>query len=175
MVFRKHLALRKNKFWLVTDGCPIFPSTMGKPNAYVYNPKLQSNKTEAKNLQTELFRGKSGENIHKYFWLRKFWWKINKRFTGKSWKQFKFEPCYTCEETSQLSYKSRVLHSIMVVRACRVYSRGGLPQFSLFCLFLYICRQKICNWRWILHLSSYQDTNSTSWFLFVLLLIPEGY
>ena len=63
--------------------------------------------------------------------------KINKRFTGESWKQFEFEPFYTCEKTSQLAYKSRVLHSIMVVRACGVYSRGGAPAI-LTILLIYI-------------------------------------
>ena len=54
--------------------------------------------------------------------------KINNRFTGESWKQFKFEPCYTCEKTSQLSYKSRVLHSIMVVHACGGISERGVSR-----------------------------------------------
>ena len=78
--------------------------------------------------------------------LEKIQEKTFKRLRGESWKQFEFEPCYTCEKTSQLSYKSRVLHSIGCVRLRGYIREGGLPQFSLFCLFLYICRQKICNY-----------------------------
>ena len=62
--------------------------------------------------------------------------KINKRFTGESWNQFEFEPCYNCEKTSQLSYKSRVLHSIMVVRACGgIFERGGSRNSHYFAYF----------------------------------------
>ena len=63
--------------------------------------------------------------------------KINKRFTGKSWKQFTFEPCYTCEKTSQLSYKSRVLHSIWLCVLAGIYTRGGAPAI-LTILLIYI-------------------------------------
>ena len=68
--------------------------------------------------------------------------KNKQRFTGESWKQLTFELCYTCEKTSQLSYKSRVLHSIWLCALAGVYTRGGAPAILTICLFLYICRQK---------------------------------
>ena len=64
--------------------------------------------------------------------------KINKRFTGESWKQFEFEPCYTCEKTSQLSYESRVLHSIMVVHAYEVYSRGAPAILTILLIYIHL-------------------------------------
>ena len=63
--------------------------------------------------------------------------KKNKRLTGESWKQFKFEPCNTCDKTSQLSYKSRVLHSILVVRACGGISERGGSRNSHYFAYLY--------------------------------------
>ena len=132
-------------FWLVTDSCPIFLSTRGKPNAIHVQSKTpiklnRSKKPSHRTIPRKEWSGKTSTNTFNSGNSEE---KINKRFTGKSWKQFEFKTCYTCEKASQLFYKSRVLHSIMVVRACGVYSRGGgLPQFSLFCLFLYICRQK---------------------------------
>ena len=70
-------------------------------------------------------------------------WKIIKRFTGESLKQVEFEPCYTCEKTSQLSYKSRVLHSIMVVRACGGISERGGSRNSHYFAYLHTIVDKI--------------------------------
>ena len=74
--------------------------------------------------------------------------KIIKRLIGESWKQFKFEPYYTCEQTSQLSYKSRVPHSVMVVHACGVYSRGGPPAILTILHISVHMSTKICNWKY---------------------------
>ena len=65
-------------------------------------------KQQAKYLQTEIFRGKSGAektstNTFDSGTSEEKKEKINKRFTGESWKQFEFKPRYTCEKTSQLS------------------------------------------------------------------------
>ena len=130
MVFRKHLALRKNKFLIGHRWLPHFSEHTGQAECIRVQSKTpikfnRSKKPSNRNIPRKEWSGE----IHKHFWLRNFWRKkekINKRFTGKSWKQFTFEPCYTCEKTSQLSYKSRVLHSILVVRACGgIFERGG--------------------------------------------------
>ena len=99
--------------------------------------------------------------------------KINKRCTGKSWKQYEFEPCYTCEKTSQLSYKSRVLHSIWLCALAGVNTRGGAPTILTILLISVHMSTKICNWRWILHLCSYQDFNSKSMYVVVRTVYSE--
>ena len=112
------------------------------------NQMKQKQKTFKQNYSEERAEWRNHPQTHLTQEILK---KNNKRFTGESWKQFEFEPCYTCEKTSQLSYKSRVLHSIMVVRACGVYSRGGAPAILTILLISVHMSTKICNWRWILH------------------------
>ena len=120
----------------------FFRAHGAKPNAYVYNPKLQSNQTEAKNLQPELLRGKTGvEKISTNMFDTGISGKnIEKVKQVRAGSKSSLNLVNTCEKTSQLSYKSRVLHSIMVVRACGVYSRGGSRNshyFAYFCTYIH--------------------------------------
>ena len=89
------------KFWLVTHSYPIYPK-LGK--SCVHTCILQSsnqNKTESKNLQPELFRGKHvWTHAHKHLWLQKICRK-NRRFTRVRRTEIKHQPCYTCKNTSQ--------------------------------------------------------------------------
>ena len=159
MVFRKHLALRKNNFLIGHRWLPYFSEHTGQAECVRVQSKtpIKLNRSKKPSNRTIPRKEWSWENIQKHFWLRNFWRKINKRFTGESWKQFEFEPCYTCEKTSQLSYKSRVLHSIWLCALAGVYTRGGAPAILTILLISVHMSTKICNWRWILHLCSYQD------------------
>ena len=157
MGFPKHMAWRGIIFWLVTHGCPVFPSTQDKPNAYVYNPNLQSNQTEAKQLQPELFRRKSGvEKISTNIFDSGISGnKIIKRLNRWELEAIQVWTLLILVRKPPDSLISPGCYTSSWLCACGGNSRGGLPQFSLFCLFTYICWQKICNWRWILHLCSY--------------------
>ena len=151
------MALKRNYFLIGHRWLPYFSEHTGQAECVRVQSKTpiklnRSKKPSNRNIPTKEW---SGENIHKHFWLRKFWRKTNKRFTGESWKQFEFEPCYTCEKTSQLSYKSRVLHSIMVVRACGgIYERGAPAILTILLISVHMLT-KICDWRWILHMCSF--------------------
>jgi len=125
--------------------CTIQNSNQIKQKQNTFKQKYSEERVERRKHTTNTFGSGISEE------------KINKRFTGESWKQFEFEPCYTCEKTSQLSYKSRVLHSIMVVRACGGISERGGSRNSHYFAYSVHTLTKICNWRWILHLCSYQD------------------
>ena len=107
----------------VQSKTPIKLNRSKKPSNRIVRGKSG---TEKKTSTTTFVLGNSG--------------KIIKRLTGESWKQFEFEPFYTCEKTSQLSYKSKVLHSIMVVRACGgISERGGSRNshyFAYFCTYV---------------------------------------
>ena len=153
--FPKTYGLKRNRFlightWLtyfsehtgqaeyvrVQSKSPIKLNRSKKPSTRTIPRKEWCGKTS-----TNIFdRGNSGKKE-----------KIIKRLTGESWKQFEFEPCYTCDNTSQFSYKSRVLHSIMVVRTCGgIFERGAPASLTTLLISVHMSTKK-CNWRWILH------------------------
>ena len=53
--FPKNTWLEEELILMSHRWLPYFAEHQGTPNAYAYNPNLQSNQTEAKNLQPELF------------------------------------------------------------------------------------------------------------------------
>ena len=111
--------------------CTIQNFNKNKQKQNTFKQNYSEERVAWKKISTNIFEsGISGE-------------KIIKRLTGESWKQFEFEPCYTCEKTSQLSSSPGCYTPLWLCALAGVYSRGKLPQFSLFCLFLYICRQNM--------------------------------
>ena len=67
----------------------------------------------------------------------------SERFTGKI-RLFLGWTCYTCENTSLFSRKSRVLHTFKVCAPTGVYKRKGGPRSSHYFAFQKYCRQLMC-------------------------------
>ena len=152
------MAWRGIMFWLVLHGCLVFPSTRASLNAYMYNLNLQSNHTEAKILSTRIFGGKSGvEKIStNIFYSGNSGRNNQKVIQVRAGRNLSLKLVNTCEKTSQLSWKSRVIHSIMLCVCLQGHIQEG-GRSSLF--FAYLCTYltKKINRRWILQLCSSQD------------------
>ena len=136
--FPKHMAWRGIMFWLVLHGCLVFPSTRASLNAYMYNLNLQSNHTEAKILSTRIFGGKSGvEKIStNIFYSGNSGRNNQKVIQVRAGRNLSLKLVNTCEKTSQLSWKSRVIHSIMLCVCLQGHIQEG-GRSSLF--FAYLC------------------------------------
>ena len=128
---------------------PYFSEHMGIAECLRVFQNLQSNSQQQNDLQPELFWGKSGVE-----------WKLtNIQDSGISWTKWKVyrqDPnetcgctCYTCENTSLFSRKSRVLHTFWCVRLRGYTRQRGAPVVFIILLF------NIC-WQYV-----YGDGNAT--------------
>ena len=90
----------------------------------------------------------------------------SERFTGKI-RFFLGWTCYTCENTSLFSRKSRVLHTFEVCAPTGVYKRKGGPRSSHHFAFSKNIVDNLCVWRWKYYLCSYQEFNQ-KWYIRVL-------
>ena len=80
----------------------------------------------------------------------------SERFTGKI-RFFLGWTCYTCENTSPFSRKSRVLHTFGVCAPTGVYKMKGGPHSSHHFAFSKNIVDNFCAWRWKYYLCSYQE------------------
>ena len=109
---------------------PYFSEHTGIAECVRVSKNLQSNSQQQNNLRPELFWGMSGVDL-KITTIRDSGISGYKseRFTGKT-RFFLGWTCYTCENTSLFSRKSRVLHTFEVCAPTGVYKRKGGPRSS---------------------------------------------
>ena len=109
---------------------PYFSEHTGIAECVRVSKNLQSKSQQQNYLLPELFWGMSGVDLKKsqpfatLGYLEK-----SERFTGKI-RFFLGWTCYTCENTSLFSRKSRVLHTFEVCVPTGVYKRKGGPRSS---------------------------------------------
>jgi len=123
---------------------PYFSEHTGIAECVRVSKNLQSNSQQQNNLRPELFWGMSGVDL-KITTIRDSGISGYKseRFTGKT-RFFLGWTCYTCENTSLFSRKSRVLHTFEVCAPTGVYKRKGGPRSSHYFAFQKYCRQLMC-------------------------------
>ena len=109
---------------------PYFSEHTGIAECVRVSKNLQSNSQQQNNLRPELFWGMSGVDL-KITTIRDSGISGYKseRFTGKT-RFFLGWTCYTCENTSLFSCKSRVLHTFGVCAPTGVYKMRGAPRSS---------------------------------------------
>jgi len=120
---------------------PYFSEHTGIAECVRVSKNLQSNSQQQNNLRPELFWGMSGVDL-KITTIRDSGISGYKseRFTGKT-RFFLGWTCYTCENTSLFSCKSRVLHTFGVCAPTGVYKMKGGPVVLTILLFQKYCRQ----------------------------------
>ena len=146
---------------------PYFSEHTGMTECVRVSKNLQSYSQQQNNLRPELFWGMSGVDL-KITTIRDSGISGYKseRFTGKT-RFFLGWTCYTCENTSLFSCKSRVLHTFGVCAPTGVYKMKGGPRSSHYFAFSKNIVDNICVWRWKYYLCSYQEFNQ-KWYIRVL-------
>ena len=145
---------------------PYFSEHTGKAECVRVSKNLQSNSQQQNDLQPE----SSKEWVA---WIEKSqpfetlgFLENSERFTDKT-RFFLGCTCYTCENTSLFSCKSRVLHTFGVCAPTGVYKMKGGPRSSHYFAFSKNIVDNICVWRWKYYLCSYQEFNQ-KWYIRVL-------
>ena len=151
------MGLKREQYFIGHTWSPYFSETRGRPYAYECYQILQSKNMECKktfNVQPKLFWGKSVEKSSQTLLTlgqllveditRKI---LQESSTVVSLRNWAYSLLHNRENTSQLSHKSRVLHTSRVCAPAGVYKRVGAPAFLTFC-FIPMSTKYICNWRW---------------------------
>ena len=137
------MGLKREQYFIGHTWSPYFSETRGRPYAYECYQILQSKNMECKKPSTcnrNCSEERVSRNPHKHFWLwGNFWLKISQEkilqegSTAVSLRNWAYSLLYNRENTSQLSHKSRVLHTSRVCAPAGVYKRVGAPAFLTFC------------------------------------------
>ena len=102
----------------------------------VSNPPIKITKSKIPSTKIVLKKQCREKTIpHKHFWL----WDTLEENIAEGWtvvslRNWAYSLLYNCENTSQLSHKSRVLHTLNMC-AYGVYKRGGARSSHYFALF----------------------------------------